>query len=70
MYDIGGESMFATPKQESLMPSPYEDTPEAVEGVRPYYQYFVPGYGYTYAEGGMVEDEYTIDDLYRILGSK
>jgi hypothetical protein len=46
--------VFATPKQESLMPSPYEDTPEAVEGVRPYYQYFVPGYGYTYAGGGMV----------------
>jgi len=54
MYDIGDESVFATPKQESLMPSPYEDTPEAVEGVRPYYQYFVPGYGYTYAGGGMV----------------
>jgi hypothetical protein len=61
------------------MPSPYEDTPEYVEGVRPYYQYFLPGYGYTYAEGGMValeaggligSDEYTIDDLYRILGSK
>jgi len=72
MFDIGGESMFATPKQESLMPSPFEETPEAVEGVRPYYQYFQPGIGYTYAEGGLIggDDMQTIDDLYEMLRSK
>ena len=68
-YDIGGESVFATPKQESLMPSPFEDAPEAVEGAMPRYQYQDPKGGYLYADGGMV-DEYTIDDLYRMLGSK
>jgi hypothetical protein len=70
MYDIGGESIFATPKQESLMPSPFEEAPEAVEGAMPRYQYYSPTGGYLYANGGMVEDEYTIDDLYRMLGSK
>jgi hypothetical protein len=69
-FDIGGESMFATPKQESLMPSPFEEVPEVVEGAMPRYQYYDPRGGYLYAGGGMVEDEYTIDDLYRILGSK
>jgi hypothetical protein len=54
MYDIGGESVFATPKQESLMPSPFEETPEAVEGAMPRYQYYAPQGGYQYAEGGMV----------------
>ena len=68
-YDIGGESLFATPKQESLMPSPFEDAPEPIEGAMPRYQYYDPQGGYLYAGGGMVND-YTIDDLYRILGSK
>ena len=54
MYDIGGESIFATPKQETLMPSPFEETPEAVEGAMPRYQYYDPQGGYQYAEGGMV----------------
>jgi hypothetical protein len=56
MYDIGGESVFATPKQESLMPSPFEETPEAVEGAMPRYQYYAPQGGYQYADGGMVDD--------------
>jgi hypothetical protein len=68
-FDIGGDSMFATPKQESLMPSPFEEAPEAVEGAMPRYQYYDPQGGYQYADGGMV-DEYTINDLYRMLGSK
>jgi hypothetical protein len=72
MYDIGGDSLFATPKQESLMPSPYEDNPEPVEGAMPRYQYYAPGGGYTYAQGGLIgsDDLQTIEDLYRILGSK
>jgi hypothetical protein len=80
LYDIGGESIFATPRQESLMPSPFEETPTPVQGAMPRYQYIDPKTGrYTYADGGMVafdmggligSDEYTIDDLYRILGSK
>jgi hypothetical protein len=65
MYDIGGESIFATPKQESLMPSPFEETPEAVEGVRPRYQYYDPSGGYQYADGGMVDEggEVTQEEL-------
>jgi hypothetical protein len=72
MYDIGGESIFATPKQESLMPSPFEETPEAVEGVRPRYQYYDPSGGYQYADGGLIDgnDMRTINDLYEILRSK
>lgn len=57
MYDIGGDSVFATPKQESLMPSPFEETPEAVEGAMPRYQYYDPKGGYMYADGGMVAFE-------------
>jgi hypothetical protein len=64
MYDIGGESVFATPKQESLMPSPFEETPEAVEGAMPRYQYYAPQGGYQYAEGG------SINDLYEMLRGK
>lgn len=72
MYDIGGNSLFATPKQESLMPSPFEDAPEPVEGAMPRYQYYAPGGGYLYADGGLIDgsDMQTIDDLYRMLGSK
>jgi hypothetical protein len=80
LFDIAGESIFATPRQESLMPSPFEEAPTPVEGAMPRYQYIDPKTGrYTYADGGMVafdmggligSDEYTIDDLYRILGSK
>jgi hypothetical protein len=64
MYDIGGESVFATPKQETLMPSPFEETPEAVEGAMPRYQYYDPQGGYQYAEGG------SINDLYELLRGK
>jgi len=60
MYDIGGESVFATPKQESLFLSPFENAPAPVEGAMPKYKY---------ADGGFIEDDYTIDDLYRTLGS-
>ena len=69
MYDIGGDSIFATPKQESLMPSPFEANPEAVEGAMPRYQYYDPKGGYQYAEGGVIEEN-TIDDLYEILRGK
>jgi len=64
LYDIGGESLFATPKQESLMLSPFEDAPAPVEGALPRYQY--------YAEGGLIgaDDLQTIDDLYEMLRSK
>jgi hypothetical protein len=41
MYDIGGESIFATPTQESLFTSPY-DTRRQATG---------------FLSGGMVEDE-------------
>ena len=64
MYDIGGESVFATPKQETLMPSPFEEIPEAVEGAMPRYQYYDPQGGYQYAEGG------SINNLYEILRGK
>lgn len=64
VYDIGGDSIFATPKQESLMPSPLEKTPEPVEGAMPRYQYYDPRGGYQYAEGG------SIDDLYELLRGK
>jgi hypothetical protein len=57
MYDISGDSVFATPKQESLMPSPFEQTPEAVQGAAPRYQYYDPSGGYLYADGGMVAFE-------------
>jgi hypothetical protein len=72
MYDIGGDSLFATPKQESLMPSPFEETPEAAEGAMPKYQYYAPGGGYTYADGGLIgtDDLQTVDDLYEMLRSK
>jgi hypothetical protein len=72
MYDISGDSVFATPKQESLMPSPFEETPEAAEGARPRYQYYSPTGGYLYAEGGLIDsdDLQTIDDLYEMLRSK
>jgi len=39
-----------------LMPSPFEETPEAVEGAMPRYQYYAPQGGYQYADGGMVDD--------------
>lgn len=64
VYDIGGDSIFATPKQESLMISPLEKTPEPVEGAMPRYQYYDPQGGYQYAEGG------SIDDLYELLRGK
>lgn len=64
VYDIGGDSIFATPKQESLMPSPFEQNPDAVDGVMPRYQYYDPQGGYQYAEGG------SIDDLYELLRGK
>ena len=72
MYDIGGDSLFATPKQESLMPSPFEDAPDPVEGAMPRYQYYAPGGGYTYAEGGLIgnDDLQTIDDLYEMIRGK
>jgi len=57
LYDISGDSIFATPKQESLMPSPFEETPEAVEGAMPRYQYYAPGGGYQFSGGGMVAFE-------------
>ena len=57
MYDISGDSIFATPKQESLMPSPFEEAPEPVEGAMPRYQYYDPSGGYLYAGGGMVAFE-------------
>jgi len=64
LYDIGGESLFATPKQESLMLSPFEDAPEPVEGAAPRYQY--------YSDGGLIgsDDLQTIDDLYEMLRGK
>jgi hypothetical protein len=57
LYDISGDSVFATPKQESLMPSPFEEAPEAVEGAMPRYQYYAPGGGYQFSGGGMVAFE-------------
>jgi hypothetical protein len=80
LYDIGDESIFATPKQESLFLSPFEEAPAPVEGAMPRYQYYDAKTGkYTYADGGMVafdmggligSDDYTIDDLYEMLRSK
>jgi hypothetical protein len=73
LYDIGDESIFATPKQESLFLSPFEDAPEQVEGVTPRYQYYDYNKNkYNYADGGLIggDDLQTIDDLYEMLRSK
>jgi hypothetical protein len=69
MYDIGGDSLFATAKQESLMPSPFEDTPEEAEGAMPKYQYYVPGGGYSFAEGGEVSFPDSPADLESIVSA-
>jgi hypothetical protein len=63
LYDISGDSVFATPKQESLFLSPFEKAPDPVEGAMPKYQY---------ADGGLIgsDDLQTIDDLYEMLRSK
>jgi len=73
LYDIGGESIFATPKQESLMPSPFEEAPAPVDGAMPRYQYYDYNKNtYNYADGGLIggDDLQTIDDLYEMLRSK
>ena len=63
MYDIGGDSIFATPQQESMFGSPFgqRDTMQpANQPLRPFSR------ASGFAQGGQVEDEN--DMLLRILG--
>ena len=63
LYDIGGESIFATPQQESMFGSPFGQR-DAMQPANQTLRPFSRASGF--AQGGQVEDEN--DMLLRILG--